>query len=325
MTAPASLRYYPDSAPGISRRRCGKGFSFFAPDGRCIKDRDERARLKALAVPPAYENVWISPYENGHLQATGIDVKGRKQYRYHPAWAEAQAQEKYAALADFAETLPRLRRRVRRDLKEELGAREFALAAAVAMIDRLSLRVGNQVYAKSNSTYGTLTLKRRHLVLRDGKLQASFRAKGGKRVRRQIAHRSLMRALHKIRDLPGAELLTWLDEDGEPRSLTSTALNDYIAEASGNDDVSAKTFRTWAGTLAAFEVALDEAERPTIKAMAEAASHRLHNTPAIARSSYIHPQVIALCETPEPLPEAPDIDEMTQAEARLLTFLQAKA
>lgn len=320
----AALRYYPDSAPGIARRRCGRGFSFFAPDGRCIKDKQERARLKALAVPPAYEKVWISPYENGHLQATGFDVKGRKQYRYHPLWAEAQAQEKYAALADFAETLPRLRRRVRRDLKEELGAREFALAAAVAMIDRLALRVGNQAYTKSNGSYGTLTLKRRHLVLRDGKLQASFTAKGGKRVRRQIAHRSLMRALQKIRDLPGAELLSWLDEDGAPRSLTSSALNDYIAEASGSDAFSAKTFRTWAGTLAAFEVALEAEEPPTIKAMAEAASARLHNTPTIARSSYIHPQVIALCEEPEDLPEGAEIDELTRAEARLLRFLQAK-
>jgi len=321
MNAPASLRYYPDSAPGISRRRCGKGFSFFAPDGSCIKDKQERARLVSLAVPPAYEKVWITPHENGHLLATGFDAKGRKQYRYHPLWAEAQAEEKYAALAEFGETLPRLRRRVRRDLKSELGAQDFALAAAVSMIDRLSLRVGNQVYAKTNSTYGTLTLKRKHLRLRDGKLQATFTAKGGKRVRRQIANRTLMRALEKIRDLPGAELLTWLDDDGNPRSLTSSVLNDYIAEATGTEGFSAKTFRTWAGTLAAFEVALDE-ENPTIKAMSEAAAKRLHNTPTIARNSYIHPQVIDLCETARPLPKARDIDEMTQAEAQLLTFLQ---
>lgn len=218
------------------------GFSYHAPDGRCIKDKAERARLVKLAVPPAYERVWISPYDNGHLQATGFDARGRKQYRYHPLWSEAQAQEKYASLPEFAETLPRIRRRVRRDLKEELGERDFALAAAVAMIDRLSLRVGNQVYAETNRTYGTLTLKRRHLVLRDGKLQASFMAKGGKRVRRQIANRTLMRALEKIRDLPGADLLTWLDEEGQPRSLTSTALNDYIAEAAGTEGFSAKTF-----------------------------------------------------------------------------------
>ena len=321
MTAPASLKYYPDSAPGISRRRCGKGFSYISPEGRCIKDQQERDRLAALAVPPAYEKVWITPIENGHLLATGFDAKGRKQYRYHPLWSEAQAQEKYASLLEFGETLPRLRRRVRRDLKSELGAREFALAAAVAMIDRLSLRVGNQIYAKTNSTYGTLTLKRRHLRLCDGKLQASFMAKGGKRVRRQIANRTLMRALQKIRDLPGAELLTWLDDDGNPRSLTSSALNDYIAEATGAEGFSAKTFRTWAGTLAAFEVALEQ-DKPTIKAMAEAASQRLHNTPTIARSSYIHPEVIDLCDTPQTLPEASKLDEMTQAEARLLKFLR---
>ena len=298
MTAPSTLRYYPDSKPGIARRRCGRGFSYHAPDGRCIKDKAERARLVKLAVPPAYERVWISPYDNGHLQATGFDARGRKQYRYHPLWSEAQAQEKYASLPEFAETLPRIRRRVRRDLKEELGERDFALAAAVAMIDRLSLRVGNQVYAETNRTYGTLTLKRRHLVLRDGKLQASFMAKGGKRVRRQIANRTLMRALEKIRDLPGADLLTWLDEEGQPRSLTSTALNDYIAEAAGTEGFSAKTFRTWAGSVAAFDVALKEG-KPSIKAMAEAAAERLHNTPTIARNSYIHPQVIELCQTPQ--------------------------
>ncbi|MFG6588588.1 DNA topoisomerase IB [Sulfitobacter sp. MOLA879] len=323
MTAPSTLRYYPDSKPGIARRRCGRGFSYHAPDGRCIKDKAERARLVKLAVPPAYERVWISPYDNGHLQATGFDARGRKQYRYHPLWSEAQAQEKYACLPEFAETLPRIRRRVRRDLKEELGERDFALAAAVAMIDRLSLRVGNHVYAETNRTYGTLTLKRRHLVLRDGKLQASFMAKGGKRVRRQIANRTLMRALEKIRDLPGADLLTWLDEEGQPRSLTSTALNDYIAEAAGTEGFSAKTFRTWAGSVAAFDVALKE-DKPSIKAMAEAAAERLHNTPTIARNSYIHPQVIELSQTPQDLPDPPDIDDMTQAERGLLAFLRAK-
>ena len=213
---------------------------------------------------------------------------------------------------------------MRRDLKEELGERAFALAAAVAMIDRLSLRVGNQVYAKTNRTYGTLTLKRRHLVLKDGKLQASFMAKGGKRVRRQIANRTLMRALEKIRDLPGADLLTWLDEEGEPRGLTSSALNDYIAEAAGAEGFSAKTFRTWAGSVAAFDVALKD-DKPTIKAMAEAAAQRLHNTPTIARNSYIHPQVIDLCQNPQDLPDPPDIDDMTQAERGLLAFLRSTA
>lgn len=324
MNAPSSLRYYPDSKPGIARRRCGRGFSYFAPDGACIKDKVERERLVKLAVPPAYEKVWICPHVNGHLQATGFDARGRKQYRYHPLWSEAQAQEKYASLADFAETLPRLRRRVRRDLKGELGDRAFALAAAVAMIDRLSLRVGNQVYAKTNRTYGTLTLKRRHLTLRDGKLQASFMAKGGKRVRRQIANRTLMRALEKIRDLPGADLLTWVDDEGTSRTLTSSALNDYIADAAGVEGFSAKTFRTWAGSVAAFNVALTH-DRPTIKVMAEAAAERLHNTPTIARNSYIHPQVIDLCQHPLDLPEPPDIDDMTQAERGLLAFLRAQA
>jgi DNA topoisomerase-1 len=321
MTPQRPLRYYPDSRPGISRRRCGRGFCYYAPDGSRITDETERARIHALAVPPAYERVWISPIPNGHLQATGHDSRGRKQYRYHPLWSEAQADTKFASLLEFGAALPRLRRQVWRDLRGDLGERSLALAAAVALLDRLSLRVGNPVYAKENNTFGALTLKRRHLILSDGRLLVAFRSKGGKRVRRQIAHRTLHRALEKIRDLPGAELLTWLDARGEPHALTSAALNAYIAETGGSDGFSAKTFRTWAGTLAAFEVVLKQAE-PQVKDLAEAAATRLHNTPAIARTSYIHPEILGLCDETRPLPRPGREKGLSLIERRLLAFLR---
>jgi len=274
-------------------------------------------------VPPAYGNVWICPFENGHLQATGYDVRGRKQYRYHPAWSAAQAETKFAGLAEFGAALPRLRRAIMRDLQGEVGAQRFALAAAVAMIDRLSLRVGNPEYTRTNGSFGTLTLKGQHVRLRDDKLEVSFRAKGGKRVRRQIADKTLLRVLGEIRELPGAELLAWLGTDGTAHALTSAALNDYIAEKCGTEGVSAKTFRTWAGTVAAFTVALDT-DAPRIKDMAEAAAERLNNTPSIARSSYIHPEVLDLCTTPKSLPEAKPQDGLTQPERRLLAFLNQR-
>tara|TARA_R110002049_G_scaffold10127_3_gene50444 strand:+ start:152856 stop:153839 length:984 start_codon:yes stop_codon:yes gene_type:complete len=319
-----ALRYYPDSKPGITRRRAGRGFSYYDRHGDLISDHAERARLAALAVPPAYDNVWISPFDNGHLLATGYDTRERKQYRYHPQWSQVQAETKFASLVDFGAALPRLRARAQRDLRDDLGEQSFALAAAVTMIDQLSLRVGGAVYAKTNGTYGTLTLKRQHVRLRDGRLQVSFVAKGGKRVRRQIADKTLMRALQKIRDLPGAELLAWLDDQGQPHTLTSAALNSYIGEASGAVGFSAKTFRTWAGTLAAFEVACAQ-DKPKITEMADAAAQRLHNTPAIARSSYIHPAVIDLCETPQQLPRAGRQRGLSLIERRLLSFLRAVA
>ncbi|WP_240793994.1 DNA topoisomerase IB [Pseudorhodobacter turbinis] len=257
-------------------------------------------RLKSLAVPPAYENVWISPHENGHLQATGVDARGRKQYRYHPVWTSLHAETKFSSLVDFAEALPRIRRKIRRDLSLQPGAERFALAAAVAMIDRLSLRVGNPTYARENGSYGAITLKQKHLRLRNGVLHVAFTGKGGKSVRRQLAEGRLMKVLAQIKDLPGAELLGLIDSDDQPRCISSARLNAYLAEAGKMDGLTVKTFRTWAGTVAAFGVAVD-ADAPTIKAMAEAAAERLHITATVARNSYIHPDVLALSTSPTDL------------------------
>mgnify|MGYP003626560156 CR=1 FL=1 len=316
----ADLIYVRDDQPGITRRRRGRGFSYIGPDGTTIARGAERTRLEALAVPPAYEDVWICVLPNGHLQATGRDARQRKQYRYHPNWAQARAATKFAGLIDFAHALPRLRRRVIRDLKEDVGEREFALASAVAMIDRTAMRVGDPGYMKENGSYGALTLRNRHVSLHGNTLHLRYRAKGGTKVNKKITDRRLAGILDRISDLPGAELLSWVDDDGAARGVGSADLNAYIGSAFGADDVTAKTFRTWAGTVSAFQVA--EKGGASIKAMTEAAAQTLSNTPAIARKSYIHPDVIALADGDPLSMEVNGKSGLYAAEARLLRFLE---
>ena len=320
------LVYFPDDRPGITRRRCGRGFSYTAPDGTRIDDRTERARIAALAVPPAYEGVWISPRADGHLQATGRDARSRKQYRYHPDWTAFRAREKFAGLAAFGEALPGLRRRILDDLRSsEAGEREFAIAAVLALLDRAGLRIGNAGYARENRTYGATTLRRTHMTLDGDRLRLSFPAKGGRRVREELRDRTLNRVLTRLDDLPGRDLVSWVDDDGTPHSVRSDEVNAFLAERTGNADLTAKTFRTWNGSVAALEAAAAPG-RVSIRAMAEAAAARLHNTPAIARTSYIHPEVIALADLSEAdrlhriaTPEEPR--GLRRSEAQLLGLL----
>lgn len=324
VAVPEGLVYVTDREPGIRRLRRGRGFSYVAPDGTTLARGPERARLEGLGVPPAYEGVWMCPLPNGHLQATGLDGRGRKQYRYHPDWATHRSGTKFAQLPAFGRALPAIRARVARDLGAPAGDPRFALAAAVTLIDRLALRVGNEDYARENGSFGALTLQNGHVRLKDGEIALDFRAKGGQRVRRSLRDRRLARVLEKAADLPGAELLTWVDASGAARALSSTALNAYLAEADGDPGVAftAKTFRTWAGTLAAF-LPWAAGEAPGIAAMAAAASRRLHNTPAVARASYVHPAVIALAGSrPDPeAPAAPAVPGLTAPEAALLDVL----
>lgn len=315
----SGLVYVSDSEPGISRRRRGRGFSYVGPDGTTIARGAERKRIEALAVPPAYKNVWICARANGHLQATGRDVRKRKQYRYHADWSAARAETKFDQLVDFGESLPRIRARVARDLKAAPGDMEFALASAVLLIDQSALRVGNEDYTQQNGSYGALTLRSRHLDVSGGEMALSFTAKGGKKVKKPVGSRALQRALDKVSDLPGATLLTWLDDAEQAHSLTSQQLNAYISDAAGDGAPTAKTFRTWAGTLAAYLCA--ERGGASIKQMAEAASERLHNTPTVARNSYIHPAVIDLAES-DPLSIEPFAKSgLRVGEQRLMTFL----
>lgn len=327
MEALGSLTYYPDSRPGIARRPHGRGFTYIAADGTTIARGAERRRLEAMAVPPAYVDVWMSPLENGHLMATGFDARTRKQYRYHPDWTEHRARQKFEHLAEFGHALPGLRRRILEDLRgRDPGDRAFALAAVLALLDRAGIRVGNADYAKQNRSYGATTLRGTHMSLDGGELKLSFTGKGGNKVESVLRDRTLERVMTGLHDLPGRELITWLDADGAPHSVRSEEVNAFLADRTGNSALTAKTFRTWNGTAAALKCALD-AERVTIKAMSEAASERLHNTPAIARKSYIHPDVIALAES-EPderaalTREAPEIGGLRRAEAQLLHLLE---
>ena len=326
MTSRPDLIYYPDDRPGITRQRRGKGFCYRAPDGTLIEQKAERSRIEALAVPPAYENVWISPEPRGHLQATGRDARERKQYRYHPDWRAWREATKFEGLAEFGEALPAIRRRIRADLHHEAGERDFAIAAVLALIDRLSLRIGHPENARENHTYGATTLRHRHVSMDDGKLRLHYRAKGGQEVDKVLKDAGLMRTLGRLHDLPGATFASWIDPHGTPHEVTSEAVNARIAEITGEHAFTAKTFRTWAGSEAALSVAL-KADSLTIKAMTEAAAQRLHNTPAIARKSYIHPDVIALSEAPHPeraalLTDLPERGELRQAERALLKLIE---
>ena len=321
---PRGLVYVTDAMPGIRRLRRGKGFSYLAPDGTTLERGPERERLEKLGVPPAYEDVWMCPLPHGHLQATGFDARRRKQYRYHALWSEHRSGNKFDKLVEFGHALPAIRERVARDLRAPPGEPRFALAAAVTLIDRLSLRVGNEEYARENGSFGALTLRNRHVSLREGEIRLDFKAKSGQRVRRSLRDRRLLRILEKASDLPGAELLTWVDRMGQVHTLSSTQLNAYLDEADGDDDLAftAKTFRTWAGTLAAFE-RVEEGDRPKVKDLAEAASLRLHNTPTVAKAAYIHPRVLALAGEPPPeLGPGEPIPGLSPSERRLLAFLE---
>ncbi|SEW19441.1 DNA topoisomerase-1 [Cognatiyoonia koreensis] len=313
------LIYVSDSDPGISRRRCGRGFSYIAPDGTTISRGAERKRIEALAVPPAYDDVWICAKPNGHLQATGRDVRERKQYRYHPAWAAARAETKFSQLAEFGAVLPRIRRRVRRDLEAAPGDLDFALAAAVKLIDHASLRVGSEDYTRENGTFGALTLRSRHLKAKKDGMELRYTGKGGAKICKAVTDTRLQRMLQKVNDVPGATLLTWIDDDSQTRTLSSQQLNAYLSDAAGNDTVTAKTFRTWAGTVAAFARA--EEGGSTIKDLAKAASERLHNTPTVARNSYIHPAVIDLAGVEKIDAQAVEKAGLFAIEQRLLGFL----
>ncbi|ABD53195.1 DNA topoisomerase IB [Jannaschia sp. CCS1] len=292
---PDGLIYYPDSQPGISRRRCGRGFSYRAPDGTTIADTDMRRRIDALAVPPAYNHVWISPRLNGHLQATGYDAATRKQYRYHPDWTRFRANRKFEDLPRFGHALPRLRAAIRTGLEAEPGSRDFVLAAVLGLIDRLSLRPGHPDYAEANGSFGATTLRSRHLLADEDGTRLRFLAKGGQKVSKTLRDKTLARALHKLDDLPGAPIATWLEGD-EVRTVSPDMLASFMADVTGEDGLTPKTFRTWNGSVAAMDVALSNDDL-TISAMADAAAKRLNNTPTMARNSYIHPEVIALSET----------------------------
>ena len=290
-----SLVYTSDEEPGISRVRRGRGFQYFLPDRSHLKCRIELARIKALGVPPAYKDVWICPKANGHIQATGFDAATRKQYRYHDQWRVYRDRQKFESLAEFATTLPRIRRKVNALLKPEQGgdvtSKDVAIAALVRLIDRTAIRVGGS----SRMSKGATTLDIGNICYDEDMLRLRYRAKGGKRVSCSLRDARLQKILEQIDDLPGKRLFQYIGSDGEVHPLDSGDVNDWLKEASGMDSLSAKMFRTWHGSVAALDAIASE-EKPTIKQACEAAAATLRNTPAICRKSYVHPAVFDLIE-----------------------------
>lgn len=294
----AGLVYVSDEEPGIRRRRSGKGFSFRNPDGSAVKDKDTLARIKSLAIPPAYTDVWICADPKGHIQATGRDDRGRKQYRYHPRWREVRDSTKYERMLDFGKALPAIRERISADMGKRGLPREKVLATVVHLLENTLIRVGNATYSKENKSFGLTTLQDRHVEVDGGKMRFQFKGKSGKTWNLQVKDRRIARIVKSCQDVPGQHLFQYLDDDGQRHGVTSQDVNDYLREISGQD-FSAKDFRTWAGTVLA-AIALAEFESFDTKAAAkrnlrdaiERVSSRLGNTPAICRKCYIHPQVL---------------------------------
>ena len=298
--APAGLTFCSDEHPGLRRTASGKGFTYHDPQGRLIRDRKILDRVRALAIPPAWTDVWICPRVSGHIQATGRDLKGRKQYRYHPDWHAHAAETKFERLPEFARALPRLRRRVEVDLNRRGVAREKVLATAVRLLEITLIRVGNAQYAKQNRSYGLTTLHKRHLEVDGAALTFAFKGKSGIEHEVKVRDRRLATVVRNLRELPGQQLFKYRDADGAHCAVTSDDVNAYIRQAMG-EQFSAKDFRTWAGTVSAAR-ALREMEPPAspteakrrITVCVRAVAGLLGNTPTVCRTSYVHPRVFEL-------------------------------
>lgn len=292
------LVYVLDNMPGITRKRAGKGFAYHGPDGGLVKDEKILQRIRSLAIPPAYTHVWICPLDNGHLQATGRDAKGRKQYRYHPKFLELSAGNKFSRMLEFGAALPAIRERVDQDLCKHGLPREKVLATVVWFLENSLIRVGNEEYAKSNKSYGLTTMKARHCKVEGSVIQFKFVGKRGIKHDIKLADRRLARVVKKIQELPGQELFQYVDGDGGRHSVTSADVNAYLKEITGQE-FTAKDFRTWSATaLALAELShacgygtQREAKRAVTQALTSVSS-QLGNTPAICRKSYVHPGIV---------------------------------
>ena len=289
----ARIVYCDHSKPGITREKVRGGWGYRTAKGERITDRDEIDRLNAIALPPAYSDAWFCPKPNGHIQAVGWDDKGRKQYRYHVDFREAQEAAKYDRCAEFGHALPKLRKRVEADLKGHALSKERAVAAVVRLLDSAHIRVGNEHYADTNESFGATTLRNRHVKVAGSSLKLKFRAKSGKERVMTITDGSLSRFVKKCQDLPEQHLFAWLDAAGDAHPVTSCDVNAYIREATG-EDFTAKHFRTWAASVAAFEALATAKHDISMKTLLEPVTARLCNTAAIARKSYVHPTLIGL-------------------------------
>jgi DNA topoisomerase-1 len=296
--AEEGLRYVTDASPGYSRKRAGKSFSYYDKDGKRITSPDILRRIKSIGIPPAYESVWICPSPNGHIQATGLDARGRKQYRYHAKWRELRDQNKYEHAMEFAAALPDLRRRVAADLKRDGLPREKVLATIVSLLEKTLIRVGNNEYAEQNKSYGLTTMRRRHVEIKGSTLRFNFTGKSGKQWKLQVQDKRIVAIVKRCADIPGHELFKYLDDAKQAHTVDSGDVNAYIKEIT-QQDFTAKDFRTWAGTvfaamaLAEFKKYDSEAEaKRNIIAAIDKVAKQLGNTRAICRKCYVHPDII---------------------------------
>lgn len=286
------LSYIDCSGGGITRKRRGRYWQYFDSDGNRITDRDEIDRLNAVGLPPAYERAWFCPDPNGHIQAIGYDAKGRKQYRYHPAFREQQEAEKYNLCAAFGRALPKMRRRVEADLAKKAVSRDAVVAAVVRLLDCEHIRVGNEQYARANKSFGATTIRARHVKRLGRTVKMKFKGKHGIVRELNITDRTLTRIVRNCQDLPGQHLFQYIDNEGQPVPVTSAEVNAYIKEAMG-EAFTAKHFRTWGASTIAFEqLCAAGPEGIGLKAMLEPVAAALGNTPAISRKSYVHPALI---------------------------------
>ncbi len=291
--------YVDPELPGITRKKIRDKWGYFDAKGARITDRDEIDRLNKIALPPAYIDAWYCPTSDGHLQAIGYDAKGRRQYRYHPDFRAAQEAAKYDRCADFGRALPLLRAQVARDLDGKPTERETVIAAIVRLLDESRIRVGNEAYAKENKSFGATTLRTRHAAVRGSKLNLQYRGKSGVVRKLVISDKSLLRVVRRVQDLPGQNLFQYLGDDGEARPVGSADVNAYIKDAMG-DDFTAKHFRTWGASVIALDhvaAAMRGGSKLSLKQLLVPVSEALGNTPAIARKSYVHPLVLALCDS----------------------------
>jgi DNA topoisomerase-1 len=335
----AGLTYVSDERPGLRRRKAGKGFCYVGADGGKVRDAALLKRIKSLAVPPAWTDVWICPKANGHIQATGRDARGRKQYRYHARFREVREGTKYQHMLAFAESLPAIRKKVSDHLALRGLPREKVLATVVQLLEATLIRVGSDEYARQNKSYGLTTLKTRHVEVNGSELRFNFKGKSGKVWRLGIRDRRIAKVIRACQDLPGQELFQYVDESGETRDVTSSDVNAYLREISG-EDITAKDFRTWHGTVLA-AMALQEFEKfdsqagakKNIKEAIHRVAARLGNTPTICRKCYIHPEILTtyiegslLLEVKKKVESElrEDLPGLKPEEAAVLTLLQAR-
>lgn len=329
------LVYVSDTEPGLRRRRSGKGFVYLDSSGKPVRDANTLARIRALAIPPAYRDVWICIRANGHLQATGRDARGRKQYRYHARWREVRDAEKFGRIIAFGSALPRLRRRLRSDLAMPGLPRDKVLAIAVAIMADTMVRIGNDEYARDNNSFGLTTLRNRHVeFLRGGRARLRFRGKGGLEHDVVLDDRRLTKLVQRCQQLPGQQLFQYQDDEGNAQPIDSGMVNEYLREAMGTD-FTAKDFRTWGGTLAAMRLLAREASpndadpQPSRRAITAArnaviaeVAKQLRNTPAVCRKSYIDPVVLDAWEAGRLHAYTRDVRGARQWEQALLRFLR---